>query len=140
MWNQAKSRLKKLNSPDAEILRQIVELPPGEIEGKNAEILEKAVHKISDGQSQMEFMREDGVLKLPQGSGAKGGYHPRPENAPLVDPTSPAEVARLFIMLPYHEMIQRWDGHWAQLERKHLEDLLQGFEGLAIDLRKALKR
>jgi len=54
-------------------LAAILEKNPGSLSPAEQELLKKAVHKISDGRKQMEFLLECGAIKAPQGSAAKGG-------------------------------------------------------------------
>lgn len=54
-------------------LAAILEKHPGALSPAEQELLKTAVHKISDGRKQMEFLLECGAIKAPQGSGAKGG-------------------------------------------------------------------
>jgi hypothetical protein len=69
MGRAARPRLAK---SDLE-LGAILEKNPGALTGPEQELLKKAVHKISDGKTQLEFMLEAGVTKAAQGSAAKGG-------------------------------------------------------------------
>lgn len=69
MAKAAKPRLAKSDLQ----LGAILEKHPGALTGPEQELLRHAVHKISDGRTQMEFMLEEGIIKAPQGSGAKGG-------------------------------------------------------------------
>lgn len=74
MAEAVRPRLKKLGSPD---LREIIELPVSQITPEQNEILEKAVHKVTDGYTQIDFLEWLGIAKKPQGSGAIGGYKGR---------------------------------------------------------------
>lgn len=69
MGRAARPRLAK---SDLE-LGAILEKNPGSLTAAEQELLKKAVHKISDGKTQLEFMLEAGVTKAAQGSAAKGG-------------------------------------------------------------------
>jgi hypothetical protein len=69
MGRAARPRLAK---SDLE-LGAILEKNPGALTAAEQELLKKAVHKISDGKTQLEFMLEAGVTKAAQGSAAKGG-------------------------------------------------------------------
>lgn len=69
MAKAAKPRLAKADLD----LGAILEKNPGALTPAEQELLKKAVHKISDGRTQMEFLLECGAVKAPQGSGAKGG-------------------------------------------------------------------
>lgn len=54
-------------------LAAVLEKSPASLTPAEQELLKKAVHKISDGRTQLHFMLECGVTKAPQGSAAKGG-------------------------------------------------------------------
>ena len=64
---------KKRLGKDTTGLREILARYPGMVTPAELELLEKAVHKISDGYTQTEFLLECGITKAPQGSGARGG-------------------------------------------------------------------
>ena len=68
----AKAAKPRLSKSDLD-LGSILEKNPGALTPAEQELLKKAVHKISDGRTQMEFLLECGVTKASQGSGAKGG-------------------------------------------------------------------
>lgn len=69
MAQAAKPRLKKINFD----LGNIISKNPYDLSSTEQEMLTGAVIKITDGYTQSEFMREMGLVKLPQGSGARGG-------------------------------------------------------------------
>lgn len=47
--------------------------------------LDKALHKLTDGRTQSDFLQELGLAKMPQGSGATGGARPHPPKE-VMDP------------------------------------------------------
>jgi hypothetical protein len=59
--------------------------------------LDKALHKLTDGRTQSDFLQELGLAKMPQGSGATGGARPHPAKE-VMDPVEQhrimAELAR----------------------------------------------
>ena len=70
--DMAKGTQKRLPKGDTG-LRNILARYPGMVTPAELELLEKAVDKISNGQTQTEFLLECGITKAPQGSGARGG-------------------------------------------------------------------
>ena len=74
-------------------LAVILEKNPGALSPAEQELLKKAVHKISDGRKQMEFLLECGAIKAPQGSAAKGGNTTRALPAAEGEATAPAQPA-----------------------------------------------
>lgn len=64
--------------------------------------LNAAVFKLTDGLTQIEFMRELGLVKAAHGSGARGGYKPAVKDAPSVTELAEAEAKAArenFVML-----------------------------------------
>lgn len=51
----------------------LLEKPVTEFNDQQLELLTKAVNKITDGQTQSQFLVDCGIAKAPQGSAAKGG-------------------------------------------------------------------
>lgn len=68
----AKAARARLAKSDLQ-LGEILEKSPSALTPAEQELLKTTVHKISDGQTQMEFLLECGVTKAAQGSGARGG-------------------------------------------------------------------
>ena len=66
-----KARWKKL-APQAR-LRALMSVPPTQWTDADTKLIEDSLHKVSDGATQLEFMRELGLAKKPQGAGATGG-------------------------------------------------------------------
>ncbi|MGJ8674030.1 hypothetical protein [Rubritalea sp.] len=68
MAEGAKRRLKSCynNLP-------LLDKPVTEFSDEQLELLDKAVRKITDGQTQSQFLIDYGIAKAPQGSAAKGG-------------------------------------------------------------------
>ncbi|MDR2673885.1 MAG: hypothetical protein LBC18_03210 [Opitutaceae bacterium] len=68
----AKAARPRLTKGDIDLGR-ILEKHPSALTPAEQELLKTAVHKISDGHTQMEFLLSCGITKTPQGGGAKGG-------------------------------------------------------------------
>lgn len=87
MAEGVRPRLKKLPGVGA-LFRELLERPIHELTTEQHHLLEQAVHKVTDGMTQIEFLRELGIAKLPPGYGSKGGNRGggRPPK-PLVPPT-----------------------------------------------------
>lgn len=68
----AKAARKRLEKSELD-LGDILEKSPSALTPAEQELLKSTVHKISDGQTQLEFLLECGVTKVPQGGGARGG-------------------------------------------------------------------
>lgn len=83
-----KAAKKRLSNGDLD-LGAILEKNPGSLTPAEQELLKKAVHKISDGRTQLEFMLECGVTKAPQGSAAKGGDTRAAAAANAAEPAEP---------------------------------------------------
>ena len=83
MARACRPRLKKLQGEDR--LRALLEIPPSQWSEDDTALVDKAVRKLTDGQTQLEFMYELGLVKLPPGHGAKGGYHPRLPGPATID-------------------------------------------------------
>ena len=71
MADGIKARWKKL-APQAR-LKQLMSVPVNEWTEDDSKLIAESLHKVTDGQSQLDFMRELGLAKMPQGSGARGG-------------------------------------------------------------------
>lgn len=65
----ARAARPRLSKGDLD-LGALLEKHPGALTPAEQELLKKAVHKISDGRTQMEFLLECGVTKAAQGSGS----------------------------------------------------------------------
>lgn len=61
------------NLPSASLLRMLVQSPPSQWSDDDTKAIFTALHKCTDGLTQMEFMLDIGVAKKP--SGGKGGAH-----------------------------------------------------------------
>lgn len=72
MAEGVRPRLKKLPGVGA-LFRELLERPLHELTVEQHHLLEQAVHKATDGMTQIEFLRELGIAKLPPGHGVKGG-------------------------------------------------------------------
>lgn len=115
MADAAAPRLRKLP-----LLRDFdpAALPPTALPADTKAALEKAVHKLTDGLTQVEFMRELGLVKLPQGSGATGrskgcGVRPR------MTPTEEMDILR-----------QIAEEDWRAIESRLLESYRSKFKAL----------
>jgi hypothetical protein len=91
MATAVKPRLKKLKGSDR--LRALLQQHPSEWTKDDTELMRAAVHKITDGKTQTDFLEELGLAKKPQGSGAVGGYHP--SGAQPQGPEAQLEAAKL---------------------------------------------
>jgi hypothetical protein len=65
-----KARWKKLAPQDR--LHELMRLPVSDWTDQDAELVSDAVAKVTDGSTQLEFMRELGIAKQRQGAGATG--------------------------------------------------------------------
>jgi len=74
MADACRPRIKRMSGADR--LVDLLQMPPSQWTMVEAELVCGAVHKLSDGKTQMEFMLELGITKMPQGAGAKGGARP----------------------------------------------------------------
>lgn len=72
MAESAKPRLKKLAGIGS-LIRDILTKPVSELSPTESQLLTDAVHKLTDGRTQLDFLVELGLAKSPQGSAAKGG-------------------------------------------------------------------
>lgn len=70
MADGVKRQWKKL--PIRDRLNTLMSVPPSQWQDTDAKLISDAVHKATDGRTQLEFMWELGVAKKPQGSGARG--------------------------------------------------------------------
>ena len=95
MAKACRPRLKKLDGTDR--LKALLELHPSQWSQDDTHLLSEAVHKITDGKTQLEFMWELGVAKKPQGSGATGGareHPPRPQMTPELEHAQMVQFAK----------------------------------------------
>lgn len=72
MAEGVRPRLKKLPGVGA-LFRELLEVPLHRLSVEQHHLLEQAVHKATDGMTQIEFLRELGIAKQPAGHGATGG-------------------------------------------------------------------
>ena len=93
MAEGVRPRLKKLPGVGA-LFRELLEVPLHQLTVEQHHLLEEAVHKATDGMTQIEFLRELGIAKQPAGHGATGGDRGgrRPPKS-LVPPTEEAMQA-----------------------------------------------
>lgn len=93
MAEGVRPRLKKLAGVGA-MFRELLEVPLHQLSVEQHHLLEQAVHKATDGMTQIEFLRELGIAKQPAGHGATGGDRGgrRPPKS-LVPPTEEAMQA-----------------------------------------------
>jgi len=70
MADGIKSRWKKL--PIRDRLHSLMAVPPSQWQDDDAKLITDALHKATDGRTQLEFMWELGLAKKPQGAGARG--------------------------------------------------------------------
>lgn len=80
MAKEGKKRIKQL--PDAKHLESIIDLPISQQSPEQTEAITKVVQKLTDAYTQQEFMCELGLVKVPQGWGAKGGARERTTRPP----------------------------------------------------------
>jgi hypothetical protein len=81
MAEKAKPRLKKLGLGNAKGLAQLLEKSPSQMNAEETGILTSAVTRLTDGLTQLDFMRDLGLLpKIPKLGGARPkGKKPTPE-------------------------------------------------------------
>jgi hypothetical protein len=65
-----KGKWRKLGVADQ--VKALMSVPPSQWNDEEAKLIQSAVHKVTDGKTQLEFMWELGIAKKPQGSGATG--------------------------------------------------------------------
>ena len=70
MSDGIKARWKKLAPQDR--LRELMRVPVSDWTDKDSKLVAEALKKVTDGSTQLEFMRELGLAKKPQGAGATG--------------------------------------------------------------------
>lgn len=133
MAEAARPRLKKLQGFGG-VLEEILQRPVTQIEPEKGEILNQAVHKLTDGKSQLELFREWGLAKkapVPGTGGALGGA-----GAPRHQPTEEEirEAARrswtdimASVLREKDSFIALDDAHQEALQL-HLEALLNGLK------------
>jgi hypothetical protein len=100
MAKEGKKRIKQL--PDAKHLESIIDLPISQQTPEQTEAITKVVQKLTDAYTQQEFMCELGLVKVPQGWGAKGGAREHTPKTPGEEFAATLEMAV---------------GDWAQLEQ-----------------------
>jgi len=66
-----KARWKKL-APQKRLM-ELMSVSPNQWTDDDTKLITDSLHKVADGSTQLEFMRELGLAKLPQGAGATGG-------------------------------------------------------------------
>jgi hypothetical protein len=141
MAEVAKPRLKKLGGADS--FKRLLELPPSAWNAAQRESLAKAVHKITDGKTQVQYMLDLGVSKAPQGSAAKGGQQEKKkdEEEPPARIDETAE-AQLMIMVTARRLSNEFFrelssgvAQWGMLTDQDKAELT----GLLKDIRDALK-
>lgn len=81
MATAVRPRLAKLDGHDR--LRALLELHPSQWSTDDTSLITTAVRKLTDGYTQVEFMRELGLAKFAQGSKTTGGHHPGEDKEPL---------------------------------------------------------
>lgn len=142
---------KRLSSGDL-TLGAILEKHPGTLTSAEQELLKTAVHKISDGRTQLEFLLECGVTKAPQGSGARGG-NTRPaalanaaaaneagtEGAPAAEPADAWEPrAKHLNDLCVEALGDQWWNECGEAERRRLHgNLLDAVNAISATLKPA---
>lgn len=89
----AKAARPRLAKSDLQ-LGSILQKHPGSLTPAEQELLKRTVHKISDGRTQMEFLLEEGMIKKPQGSAAKGGAKGNGPAAKLTPAEATTQLAR----------------------------------------------
>jgi|GEM_PF-5154884 len=128
LWQAIKPRLNKLNGGDREKFEEILSLPLDRLSGTQYQLLEKAVHKLTDGKSFSDMQQEFDLFK---GDNAKprGGHHPR--KGPATDPNTPQQAAIDFWAPTINFLLGRFaQKTWADLpdegpvSRRTLKDLV----------------
>ena len=94
MAEAARPRLKKLDGW-GDLVRDLIERPITELSNEECETLAKAVAKLTDGRTQLDFMQELGLVKKP-GNAALGGATTGGGRKPvgLLDEDAIAKAAR----------------------------------------------
>lgn len=140
MAKAAAPRLKKIGGfKDLPLL----ELAPHAWPENQQQLLEKAVHKITDGKTQLEFMFELGIAKKPHGHRLVDGSLDRKYHSTRAD-GSPRAERRSQVELKQEEVREEWDNEmeerlWCWLrEEKYLyldDKRLETLDGILIDLK-----
>jgi len=125
MARAAKSRLTKGDID----LAAILEKNPGAITPAEQELLKRAVHKISDARTQMEFLLECGVTKAPPAYHGGGGAHDTADD----DGEPPAKSAQELCMEILEQLALARKGAcdhavWMQMSRQQHDDLKDAFD------------
>ena len=140
MARTAKPRLAKGDLD----LGALLEKHPGALTPAEQELLKKAVHKISDGRTQMEFLLECGSVKAPQGSAVKGGDTRKGDSAPVIvhtaacSPVIPGWEPRAQYLngLLAESLIDGWWNECDEAQRRELHgNLLDAVRAVAATLK-----
>lgn len=134
--DMARAAKPRLTKGDID-LGAILEKNPGALTQAEQELLQKAVHKISDGKTQLEFMLECGAVKAPQGSAARGGAlggagKNRTGNAEALAKLANIQVQHIKDMLTEALM----DKPWIACDKANREEL----HGLLVDATAAVAK
>lgn len=117
---------------------KLLECAPSELKPAEQEKLTKAVGKVTDGKTLSELYQDFGIVKKPQGSGAKGGakVSTKTEEAPADPVQTEAQIARehteRFVALLKEELTDKKFNAASEKLRKELH-------GLLVDLTSAVK-
>ena len=71
MADGVRKEWKKLDSGTR--LKALMSVPVSDWTDADSQLVSDSLHKAADGMTQIDFMRELGLAKMPQGSGARGG-------------------------------------------------------------------
>ncbi len=137
MAKEAAKRLKKLNLDGQVTFRELMELPVDQWTDEQMTIVTSAIAKLTDGKTQLDFMRELGLAKKPighglknskRGTGGKGGDDEKEaEDSP--------ELAAIDIWKPTIELLEQeglTEKSFAHLPKKWITRL----KGVLVDLNK----
>lgn len=129
MGKVAKKRLAKDHTDLAALLDQ----PPSALTEAERDALKRAVHKITDGQTQTELMLEWGITKAPQGSAAKGGN----TRALPAAPTATEQAAAAGEPVPEGAEPDGWEARARHLNGLIVEALGDGWWNECLKARRA---
>ena len=138
MAKVARKRLEKDGTDLAALLAQ----PPSALTEGEREALKRAVHKITDGQTQSELMLEWGITKKPQGSGATGGARQSSADDADGEPAAPDDgwhpiAKQLNTLLLEH--LDEANQYWFQCSEAKRRELLGNLRDAATRIAATLK-
>ena len=84
MAENARHRLKKLDGWGA-LVRDLMERPIADLNPEEVDVLSRAVAKITDGRTQLDFLAELGIVKRPGNPALGGNTGGRPASSGVID-------------------------------------------------------